>query len=145
MLLAFEFFESRSAAEQTAISGVKLARYFLTQISIGEAHAKLIRVHEACTNYLDDGTARSRAASWLEFKYSNWGVENNRVLIGEDICEDSMLCVGIDHCGNIDLRALVAHSNVSLTPRVGSSSCINHVCSILRALDLDDGLELIAS
>lgn len=49
------------------------------------------------------------------------------------------------HGGLVDFLDLVSHADMALSPRVGPSSGVHHEGTVLRALHLDDRVELIPS
>ncbi len=133
VLLPFEFFKFRSPAEKTLIFRVILTSNFLTKITISKSNSKSIRVYETCTYYLYNSTSGGRATTRFHPEYSDWCIKDNRVFICKYICEDTVFCICLYHGRRIYFVNLIAHTNIALSPRIGSSSWINHISSILSA------------
>jgi hypothetical protein len=144
VLLALEFLKLGSLAEQALIFIVVLARNLLAQVTIGKPDPEAIWVGKTCPDNLDEGPTWGRAAPGLNSIDPNGGVENDWILIGKDVSENSVIGVGLDHGRHVDLGHFIAHPNVALAPWVWPAGRVNHKGCVLRALHFDDRLQLVS-
>lgn len=124
---------------------IVLAADLLAEVTVREPDPEAVGVDEASARNLDDGAARGRAAAGLHSEHANGRVEDNRVLIREDVRENAVLRVRLDHNGHVHLGHIVSHPDVALAPGVGSSCRVDRVGGVLRALHLDDRLQLVTT
>jgi hypothetical protein len=146
MLLALIFLKFGGPAKKTRITGIKLAGDLLAQVSICKADSQLVRrVDKPSTHDPNYGISRGRSASGFETVDSDRSVKDNRIFIGKNICEDAVLSIGLDLSRHVELSDFISHADVAFAPGVGSPLSIDHEGRVLRALHLENWLELVST